>query len=177
MKNINSVIQGKIIEIICLLFIIIGSFPLWEKLDRSEYFTTAAFYNNAKYSYLEVFDKQELNSPIKNADALKLLPKTKIDVINDTKTKEDYTLILKVSKSSTLDYHCLNLAIENNVKPLEKYYLHEDNDHIYFALASGSILGEKKNYNLVMWMDETTGNEMQGKTFSYAYELQDGIKI
>lgn len=178
MKNIDKVIHWKLIEISCVIAIVIVSFPLWKKLDISDQIATAAFYNGASFSYLNVSNTQNgMMVPVSNEDALKNLEQTKIKVINDTRTNEDYTVLLKIAKSSTLDYNCLNIALNNEVKALKSTYLLEDADYFYFALTNGSIKGEIKEYDFLMWMDENTGNEMQGKTLNYSFELQKQIAI
>lgn len=178
MKNINKIIHLKILEIAVLVFIVAISFPVWKKLEGNNYLTTAAFYNKANYAYLEITDNQWNNMfPIKDEEAIKNLKPTQIKVKNDTKTKEDYTLLLKISKESTLDYNCLNIALNNEISPLKDHFLLEDQNDIYFSLDSYSVLGSPINYDFLMWMDKNTDNNMQGKTLKYSFEIQEKIAI
>lgn len=178
MKNLNKVIHWKLLEISVVLAFVIISFPLWQQLERKDYLTTAAFYNEAQYSYLEVTQYPYGSMiPVSDEDALKNIKPCKIQVVNNTKTKEDYTLVFKISKESTLDYHVLKIALNQSVSMLDEHYLLEDADHIYFALATDSIQGEKQDYNFMLWMDQNTGNEMQGKTLSFDFELQKSIAV
>lgn len=178
MKKINKLIQKKFLEIGLALMVIAISFPLWKSLNINDYVATAAFYNEAQYTYLNVSDQQINNLyPIKNESALKNLKKTQISIINETKTQEDFTVLLKIGKNSTLDYQSLNVAINDTIHSLKDLLIIEDHDNYYFALFTNSIVGATQSFNFLMWMDETTGNEMQNKTLNYSFELQKGIKI
>lgn len=178
MKNIDKLIHWKLFEITLLVVVIVLSFPIWKQLSIDDSLATAASYNNVQYTHLDIKEyPKSLMFPVNNKYALENLKKTKIKIINDTKIIEEYTLLLKISKTSSLDYHCLNVAINQNALPLEKYYFTEDTNNYYFALAKDSIIAETKNYDFLMWMDEKTGNEMQGKTLNYSFELQKGVAI
>ena len=178
MKQINKLIYGKIIEISVLIAIILVSFPLWKKLDIKDYLSTAAFYEEAQYSYLEIENYPiDLMYPISTIYAIKNLQPTIIKVKNETLTQEDYTLTLKIAKDSSLDYNCLNISLNNKVKSLKETLISEDEENFYFSLASDTIIGEEKEYKFLIWMDEKTGNEMQGKTLNYDFELQKKIAV
>lgn len=178
MKIINKLIKKKCIEIMIAATIIIVSFPLWQSMDIGDYTATAAFYNEAQYTYLNITDNQINNLyPIKTDNAIKNLKKSKIEIINDTKTSEEYSLLLKIEKNSTLDYNVLNIALNDSVHPLKDLLIVEDANNYYFSLYTNSIVGKKETLSFIMWMDEKTGNEMQNKTLNYSFELQKGIKI
>lgn len=178
MKNIDRIIYGKLFEITILMSVIMISFPLWKTLDINEDLATAAFYNEVQFSYLDIkeYPKGPM-FPMSEEDALSKLKSTKINVVNDSRTREDFALVMRVKKDSSLDYHCLNIALDDKVKPLADYYFMDDIENYYFVLTSDSIEGETKNYDFKMWMDASTGNEMQGKTLSYAFEIQKNIVI
>lgn len=178
MKNLDKVIHLKLAEICFLLIIIVVSFPLWKTLGNNNMLSTAATYADAQFSYVEV-DNLPNNSmyPVSDEWASMNIKPTTIKVINDTRTEESYVLALSIEKSSTLDYRCLNISVDNVINPLEKFLTSEDEEKYYFTLATDSIKGETKGYYFKMWMDEQTGNEMQGKTLSYNFELQKQIAI
>jgi len=178
MKKIEKVIHWKILEISIMISVIILSYPLWQQLDINDYMATAAFYNEAKFTYVKVENyPQGPMFPINNQEAIKNLKRTTLKVINDTKTKEDYTLLLRIEKTSTLDFHCLNVIINDQVNSLEQLLLMDDLENYYFVLASDSLIGNQKDYAFAMWMDENTGNEMQGKMLNYSFEIQKNIAI
>ncbi len=178
MKNLDKVIHLKLAEICFLFIVIVVSFPLWKTLEKNEMLSTAATYADAQFTYVEV-ENLPNNSiyPVTNEWASMNIKPTTIKVINDTRTEEDYVLALSIEKNSTLDYHCLNISFDNVIKPLENLLTSEDEEKYYFTLATDSIQGEIKGYYFKMWMDEQTGNEMQGKTLSYNFELQKQIAI
>lgn len=178
MKNINKIIHWKMIEISFLLSIIMISFPIWKTLAKSEALSIAASYSNIQFSHLEITNTSNgAMFPISNEKALKNIKPGSIKVINDTKTKEDYVIYMKISKSSSLDYHCLNIALNNHILSLKDMPLSEDEENYYLLLDTNSITGESKEYQFQLWMDEKTGNEMQGKSLSYTFEIQKQIAI
>lgn len=178
MKNINKIIHWKMIEISLLISIVVISFPIWKTLEKNEVLSIAASYSDVQFSHLEVTNLSlGAMFPISNEKALKNINPSSIKVINDTKTKEDYTLLMKVSKNSSLDYHCVNISLNNNITSLAKLTINEDEENYYFLLDSNSIDGEIKEYQFRIWMDEKTGNEMQGKSLSYTFEIQKQIAI
>lgn len=178
MKNINKIIHHKIFEIFLAVTVIFVSFPIWKSLNINDHIATAAFYNEAQYTFMEVLDNQVNNLfPIEDELALKNLKRTNITVKNETRTKEEYTLLLKISKDSTIDISVLKVSVHNNIYSLKDILLLEDEEFYYFTLATDSLSGDAKQYNFLMWMNSETGNEMQGKTISYSFDLQKGIKI
>lgn len=178
MKRIDKIIHWKLLEISIMISVILVSFPLWKYLEIDEVMTTAAFYDDARYTYLSVEEtEQGPMFPLKNEDALRELKPSKLRLINETKTQEEYTIALKVNKTSSLDYHCLNIAFDQKVEKLEDLYFSDDADYFYFVLKTDTIRGEIKEHNFLIWMDASTGNEMMNKTLSYSFEIQKGILI
>lgn len=179
MKQINQIIHFKIFEISIMILVIILSFPLWKKLNIDETIATAAYYNKATFSYLDIEEpKKGPMVPIPTHEILNSEKKTKIKVINDTKTQEEYNLLLKLDKKSTLDYHCLNIEFANEVTPLEEKYYYEDEEYIYFSLIIDTIYAEQKDYDFMIWLDYyRTGNDMQGKMLNYNFELLKGTNL
>lgn len=179
MEKINRLIHFKFFEIMIMISIILISFPLWKKLDIDETLATASFYSKAKFSYLEVENKNQGSMfPIKNEEVLKTENRTKIKITNETKTVEEYHLLLKINKNSTLDFHYLNIYFNNQISSLEEKYYYEDMDNIYFSLIIDTINAEQKEYDFLIWLDyDRTGNDMQGKILNYELELLQGINL
>lgn len=178
MKKIDHIIHWKLVEISIMISVILVSFPLWKYLEIDEVMTTAAFYDGARYTYLSVEESEkEPMFPLKNEEALRDLKPTKVRLINETKTLEEYTLTMKISKTSTLDYKCLNIAFDQKINKLEDLYFSDDADYFYFVLKTDKIRGEIREHNVLIWMDASTGNEMMNKSLSYSFELQKGILV
>lgn len=179
MERINRLIHFKFFEIAIMILVIVISFPLWKKLNIDETIATAAFYSKAKFSYIEVENQNQGSMfPIKTEEILNTETKTKIKVTNETKTSEEYNLLLKLNKNSTLDYHCLNIALNNEVSTLEEKYYYEDLDNIYFSLTIDTINAECKEYEFLIWLDyDRAENDMQGKVLNYQFELLQGTNL
>lgn len=177
MRNIDKIIHWKIIEISIMIAIITISFPLWKRLELKEIMTTAALYDNAKYTYLKIDDHATGPMfPLSDKEAFNLTP-SKIELINETNTSENVTILMKISKSSSLDFNCLNIAIDSQKKQLNDLYVMDDSDYFYFNIKSDVTKAETKKYNFLLWMDASTGNEMMGKNLTYSFELQKGALI
>jgi len=178
MKKIDHIIYGKLFEISFLIAFVILSYPIWLSLDINKQLANASVYQEAQYSYLDIeHNHNGPMFPMKNEEAMDKLSKTKINVTNETKTMENYSLILKIDKTSTLDYQFLNIFLDGKIQALKIFPMTEDYDYFYFVLDSNSIVGGKKTYNFLMWMDYETGNEMQGKSLNYSFELLNGINL
>lgn len=178
MKKLDKIIHWKLIEISLMLSIIMISFPLWKQLEKEELTTTASYYETANYTYLKV-DKNE-NAPmipLNTEEALKKLKPSTLTITNETKTREDYTILMKINKKSTLDYHCLNIAIDQWIVPLKELYQKEDEENYIFNITSNKIQGEIKEHQFIIWMDAKTNNNMMNKSLEYSFELQKGIMI
>lgn len=179
MKKMKRQIQFKILEVVMMIFVILVSYPLWENLNIDETIATASFYNKAKFSYMKIENQNQGSMfPIETEEVLKTENRTKIKIINETKTNEEYNLLIKLNKNSTLDYHYLNIALNNEVTPLEEKYYYEDADNIYFSLIIDTINAEEKEYDFLIWLDyNKTKNDMQGKILNYKFELLQGTNL
>lgn len=173
MKRIDDIIHWKLMEIIFLIFVVLISFPLWENLKIDEAMTAAAFSDDVRYTYLSVEGRKlESMYPLKNEEAIQKLKPIRLRLTNNTKIKEDYTIIIKIKKDSTMDYRCLNIAFDEKVNRLEDLYFSDDDDNFYFILKTDTIRGEIKEYNVLIWMDVSSDPEMASKTLHYSFELQ-----
>lgn len=174
-KNLNMLIAAKIAEIIFVCTFILLSIPLCQNMgkavakiefsDKNLNFTSLAIENNLDYSMY----------PMSQKDALNKLAPTKLIVENNSLTTENYDLILKISKNSTLDYNCLNIAIDDKIVPLNTLKYMEDSINNYFIIASESLKGNNKEYSIKLWIDEKTGNEMQNKELNLSFELEKNV--
>lgn len=174
-KNLNILIASKIVEIIFVCAFILISIPLCQRIgksaaqidfsDKNLNFTSLAIENNFGYSMY----------PMSQTDALNKLVPTKLIVANNSLTTESYDLILKVSKNSTLDYNCLNIAIDDKIVPLNSLKYMEDSINNYFIIASESLKGDNKEYRVKIWIDEKTGNEMQNKELNLSFEIEKNV--
>ncbi len=59
----------------------------------------------------------------------------------------------------------------NSIYSLKDLESKDTNDEIVFILARDSIVGEVKTYNIRLWLDSQTGNEMQAKNLIMNFDL------
>lgn len=171
-KNINMLIATKVIEIIFVCAFIFISIPLWQRMSDVSNLSTAISNNGLTYTGLSVENELNYNMyPMTTEDALNNLKSSKLIVRNDSLTSEEYTVLLTISKQSTLDYNCLNIAIDDLVMPLNSMNMNEDEENYSFIIDTNNLKGEQKEYLIKIWMDENTGNEMQGKSIILSFEL------
>lgn len=175
-KNINMLIVSKIIEIMFVCAFIFVSIPLWQRMNNVSNLSTALSNNGLIYTGLSVENKLNYSMyPMTTEDALNNLKASKIIVRNDSLTFEEYSVLLTISKESTLDYNCLNIAIDDLVMPLNSMDILEDEENYNFIIDTNNLKGEQKEYLVKIWMDENTGNEMQGKSLILSFELVKSI--
>jgi hypothetical protein len=177
-KNINKLIYANIIELIFVVAFIFGSIPLWENLNNSISLKTASSFENISYTNLTVDNPSEyVLRPMSNKEASESLEPYKLYVVNDTLTEEEYTLYLKIEKTSSLDYNNLNISINDSVIPLNELEMKEDLEYYYFTLDNNSIVGNTIDYDVKIWLDENTGNEAQGKSLSLTFDIEKNTLI
>lgn len=177
-QNLNRLIIAKVVEIIFVCAFLFLSFSLRETFINIQ--TLAFVPDKDQLNYTNLSVNNPLNYvmyPMKNSDALTKVSDTTLTVNNESLTKENYSLLLVVSKNSSLDYNCLNIAIDNQIYALNTLPQKEDNNSFYFILASDSIVGSQKEYKIKIWMDESTGNEMQNKKIILSYDIVKSVSI
>ena len=175
-KDINMLIAAKIVEIVYVIAFIFVSIPLWQQMNEVTNYTNVFSYNGLTYTGFTV--ENELNYsmyPMANEDALVRVKPTKVIVANNSLTEEEYTITLKISKESTLDYNCLNIAINDLVMPINSMDKTEDKDNYYFVIDTNKLKGNTEEYLIKIWMDEQTGNEMQGKSLVVSFDLVESV--
>ena len=95
MRKIDNIIHWKLVEITIMLAVIMISYPLWKTLNIGSHLATAAFYEGATYTTLEVDTRaQGPMFPMEDEKAIQTLNPMTIKVKNDTLTKETYTLLI-----------------------------------------------------------------------------------
>jgi hypothetical protein len=171
-NNVNKLILKKVLEICFVLTFIFASVPLSQKLSQSTSLASAAYFDNASFTSLNVTEPaQYFLYPISNKEAINTISPYNLEVVNDTLTLENYTLYLKIEKTSTLDYNALDIEINDNIYSLNTLDMESDDEYYWFVIDKNSIKGDTYNYSVKIWMDENTGNNMQGRSLSLAFDL------
>lgn len=171
-RDINKLIITKVVEIIFVLgFVFFASF-LWQSKNAQEFLSSIASFSNLYYTNFMVENPIDYSMfPMRDEDAMKNLKPCTIKVINETYTSENYVLVLKVDKSSTMDYHFLHIGINDSVYSLNDLEQIEESNEFTFVLTKDNIMGDTKNYEIRLWLNTLAGNEMQGKNLIMRFDL------
>jgi hypothetical protein len=171
-KHINKLIISNVIEIIFVMAFIAITIPLWLSLHSSESLASASIYDDFTYTSLYVEDSKTLTMyPISDDVAIKYVNPYKITLVNDSLTLENYDLVLKIDKSSTMDYKGLKISINGNISYLKDLNLTEDDDNYIILLDNDDIVGETRDYSVKLWLDENSSSEIQGKNLVMSFDL------
>lgn len=175
-KDINKLIMREVLEIVFLLVFVFFVTSLWSSSDKNYLSTVVSSMQNLSYTNLKIENPIQYEMfPMQNQVALQNLKPCILTVLNDTYTEESYMLVLKVSKSSTMDYRVLNVSVDGVVYPLTLLPFVEELDNFYFVLDENTLKGAQKQYKVQLWMDASTGNEMQAKSLIMNFELMNVV--
>lgn len=171
-NDINKLIVKKVIEIIFVsCFVFLAGF-LWKSNNAQEFLTSIASFNNLYYTNFTMESPIDYSMfPMADEDALKKLKPCTIKVINETYTNENYRLVLKIDKSSTMDYHYLHVAVNDQIYSLANLEQIEEAEDYVFILAKDSIVGTTKMYEIRVWLNTLAGNDLQGKNLIINFDL------
>lgn len=175
-KEIDKLIRIKVLEIVFLVAFVMVSTSLWKSSSTEELFSMVSSFGNLSYTSIQIENPIQYEMfPMRNQDALKNVKPCVVLVSNDTYTEEEYMLVLKIDKSSTLDYHVLNISMGGEVFSLKDLPLLEETLNYYFVLDENKLKGDKRRYEIQLWMDASAGNEMQSKSLAMNFELMNSI--
>lgn len=175
-KDINRLIAVRVVEIIFISTFLIVSYPVWQNIEVTKLAKQTLSESNLNFTSLKVKNPLSYTMyPMSKTNAINKLEATTLIIENNTLTEEEYILSLKISKSSTLDYNCLNIAIDEKVMPLNSLEIKEDSANYYFVIDENKIQGDYREYKIKLWMDEKTGNEMQNKKLSLSFEIRKSV--
>lgn len=175
-KQLNYLIIARIAEIIFVLAFLVLSYPLFENMRLTSSLLKESAGLELTFTSLKI--ENQMNYPlypISEKEALNKLEPTKIVVENNSLTEENFWIVLKISKNTTLDYHYLNMAIEDKIYSLNNLTMEEDSENYKFFILKDVLKGNKKEYNLKIWLDETAGNDMQNKVLISSFELKKAL--
>lgn len=171
-KDINKIIRRKVIEILFVLAFICGSAYLWQSEKTHELLNSIATFSNTSNLGLSI--KNQINYsmyPMTDEKALEKLVPCTVIVSNGTYKTENYTLVLKLDKASTLDYKYLHISIDDTIYALSALKKEVTDNEIIFILDENSITAENKEYNVRLWLNTLAGNDMQAKKLIIHFDL------
>lgn len=171
-RDINKLIITKVVEILFVLgFVFFASF-LWQSKNAQGFLSSIVSFSNLYYTNFTVENPIDYSMfPMRDEDAINNLKPCTIKVINETYTSENYVLVLKIKKESTMDYHFLHVSINDSVYSLNDLEQLEESDAFVFVLTKDNIVGDTKNYEIRLWLNTLAGNEMQGKNLILNFDL------
>lgn len=173
-RDINKLIIKKEIEIAFVICFLIVSIFLWKNNNTQ---SVIAAFQDLSYTNLNIENSIDYSMfPMTDEDAMKNLNPCYITVSNDTYSLEDYTLVFVVNKSSTLDYHFLNISVNNEIYSLNDLETIESEEEVSFILARDSIVGDMETYVVRLWLNTMAGNDMQNKELIMYFDLLNETK-
>lgn len=173
-KDINRLILKKILEITFVLCFAIVSTYLWQSKNAQLFSNSISTFSSMHYTNIKVDSPIQYNMfPMRDEEAMQNLKPCIVSVINGTYILEEYTLILKIDKNSTLDYQFLNIGIDNMIYSLKDLYRQEEDNYYIFVLDTAQILGNTKKYEVRLWLNSMTGNDQQSKTLIMDFDLKN----
>lgn len=171
-KHINKLIFYKVFEIFFVMAFVFLAVYFWQSSNSQSMLTFASSQASSNFTTLSVENPIHYSMfPMQDDYAVQKLSPCTLKVVNDSLTTESYALYLKMNKESTIDYHYLHIAIDDTVYPLEQLIAKAEENHYYFLLDRNTMVGDSKNYEIKLWLNEKTGNEMQGKKLILSYEI------
>lgn len=175
-KDINKLIIKNVIEIVLVLGFVFLASHLWSSKNAQDFLASIASFRDLNYTDFVVENPIDYSMfPMRDEDAMKKLKPCIIKVINGTYTSENYILILRINKKSTMDYHFLHIGVNDEVYSLNDLEQIEETEELLFVLAKDSIVGNTRNYEIRLWLNTLAGNEMQGKDLIMRFDLINGI--
>lgn len=175
-RDINKLIVKKVLEIVFLFFFVFFATFLWRTSGKEYLLASVSGKERLNYTDLQIENPIQYEMyPMRNQEALSRLKPCILTVSNNTYTEESYMLVLRIAKSSSLDYKVLNLSINGVVSSLTDLPRLEETEDYYFVLDQNSMKGSEKKYHVLLWMDASTGNEMQSKSLFMGFEIMNEV--
>ncbi len=174
-KDINKMVLRKVIEIIFVIVFIVGTSQIWRSEKTQEMLDSIALFSNTSNLSLQV--KNQINYsmyPMTDEKAMEKLVPCILTVKNETYSQEEYTLVLKINKSSTLDYNYLHISINDTIYALNALTKEVTDNEIIFILDKDSLMADQKEYNIRLWLNTLAGNDLQAKTLSLQFDILNG---
>ena len=175
-KQINYLIAAKIFEIAFVVIFIFLSFFLMQNIRNNGISLEKSSGLELNFTGLKVENPIDYPMyPMSNLEAMTKLKDTNIIVENNGLVEENFNMLLQIRKTSSLDYHALNIAVDDRIFSLSTIFLGEDEKNYNFLIVTDKIKREKKEYKIKIWLDETVGNEMQNKQLTLSFELEKAL--
>lgn len=162
-KEIKTLIRKIILTTIFTIVITV----IWSNISNTKAMQTKNYLaiNNALTVTHNI--NNDYLYPMQDKEAITKLTKNIITVKNNNNTKTNYSLLLRIEKSSTLDLNVLKYEFNGEIGTLNNLYK-EDTLYYYYNLSDLNINENGTSEStFIMWINEDAANIAQNKTLSY----------
>lgn len=156
-------------EIFVALLIVVFSFNIF---NNGETINKAFAYNSGnRQIMLNVIRPLDLSNifPITDSEALNNYEKAQYQIINNESNNVNYKIIYRISRGIDFNWfnYYLKIYDEEKIDKFINQNIRENIDYIDIILYEGTIRkNEKIDFEYLMWLDYSVGNEAQNKTFN-----------
>lgn len=153
------------------------SFPIWGIWQDKESYSLAKLYSNTSLCNVSISQYQNYQMyPMKDDIAMHYLNPMKVTLSTNTTVNNQYTLVLRLSKHSTMNPDILKISINSQIYLLSSLYQKQDDNYSYYLIDQGTLT-DIKIYNINIWMDyDLSGNEDLNTTLTYDIINLDSIE-
>lgn len=161
----------KGIEIMLTIGFMFLATNLYNNGKTQEVLHSIMAFQNVRHTTLNVQNQIDyMMFPMTNEKAMEKLVPCTLLVHNDTYQKENYTLVLKVNKTSMTDLSSLNISVDNSIYSLNDLENETINGETIFILDRNTIAGESKEYDVRVWLN-TSASNIQTNNLTLHFEL------
>lgn len=148
----DNTVKRLVINVTLTLLVVLISIPLWSYSSEKNGIVDSYYKDLDIKVHIGDFDSLMM---IENDRALAYINPTEISFRNQNNHEKDFSIILVITKSSTIDYRYLNMAIDNEIKSLKDLDMQEDSENYYFKLKEENLLPySEKTMNFRIWLNE-----------------------
>lgn len=165
----NKEVKGLLYEIMVLSFIIIINLIMWPNLKEEYLKKTEAVMSYISNLSIDIVNKEEYYLfPMTDEYAIDNLEKNTIKVSNYNNSYRQYSLYLKVDKSSTTDKDSLKFMFNDKIIDFNEIYSYEDENYIYYQVYNNNIK-DVDYIDYIFWLKEDS--EITNFKFIYSFEV------
>lgn len=169
-------LKGLIIEIILISLFLIIFVPVFKNNSIKQ---TMAANNMSSVGSLELKETYSGSNqlfPMTDEFAIKNIDKTKLNITNKSSISKNYSLLLRVEQSSTLDIKNLKYSINNKIYSFTEEIETNDDEYKYYELINSSI-SKSEDIEFCMWIKQTATNESMNKSLSYSFIIKENNEL
>ena len=165
----NKEVKGLLYEIMVLSFIIIINLIMWPNLKEEYLKKTEAVMSYISNLSIDIVNKEEYYLfPMTDEYVIDNLEKNTIKVSNYNNSYRQYSLYLKVDKSSTTDKDSLKFMFNDKIIDFNEIYSYEDENYIYYQVYNNNIK-DVDYIDYIFWLKEDS--EITNFKFIYSFEV------